>query len=115
MIRLKRKENPFLEFSREGMTELILEQIRTIIVMSYCGMTSGLIIDVFRLFISRFIEGSYILKIIIKIFCCIAIAFLIGDFIFYCQNGKITFLGMAAFTIGLLLWRKFFCDIIYKP
>lgn len=104
-----------MEFSREGMTELILEQIRTIIVMSYCGMTSGLIIDVFRLFISRFIEGSYILKIIIKIFCCIVIAFLIGDFIFYCQNGKITFLGMAAFTIGLLLWRKFFCDIIYKP
>lgn len=83
--------------------------------MGYCGMTSGLIIDIFKLFIKRFVEHRCILKIMINFFCCIVIAFLIGDFIFYCQNGKLTFLGMAAFTTGLLLWRKFFCDIIYKP
>lgn len=97
------------------MTDLIYEQVETIIVMGYCGMTSGLVADVFRLFIKRFIKQNPILRAMLKIFCCIIIAFMIGDFIFYCQNGKLTFLGLAAFATGPLLWRKFFCDIIYKP
>ena len=40
------------------MTDLIQSQLKVIAVMAYCGLTAGLIIDVFRLFISRFFKNK---------------------------------------------------------
>ena len=57
------------------MTDLIQSQLKVIAVMVYCGLTAGLIIDVFRLFISRFFKNKKIFTVITKIFCCMAIAF----------------------------------------
>ena len=94
------------------MTDLIQSQLKVIAVMVYCGLTAGLIIDVFRLFISRFFKNKKIFTVITKIFCCMAIAFFIGDFSFFCQNGKLTLTSGIAFAAGLWLWRKFFYDII---
>lgn len=94
------------------MTDLIQSQLKMVVVMAYCGLTAGLITEVFRLFISRFLEGKKILTILTKIVCCAAIAFLIGDFSFFCENGRISLTGAAAFAAGLWLWRKFFYGII---
>ena len=94
------------------MTDLIQSQLKTMVIMAYCGMTAGLIIEVFRLFISRFLDKRKITATEVKIVCCVAIAFLIGDFSFFCENGRITLAGAAAFAAGLWLWRKFFYGII---
>lgn len=94
------------------MTDLIQSQLRIIFIMGYCGLTSGLIIDVFSLFIKRFLKGHKICTAAAKIFCAIVIAFLAGEFVFYCQNGKLSFCVWAAFFAGLWLWRKFFYGII---
>lgn len=94
------------------MTDLIQSQLKTIFVMGYCGLTAGLIIDVFRLFARRFLKGKKIGDFMVKILCCIVIAFLIGEFSFYCQNGKLSFSGAVVFFAGLWLWRKFFYGIM---
>lgn len=94
------------------MTELIQYQLKIIGVMCYCGLAAGLIMDIFRLFIKRFFSHNKIMSVIMKALCCIVIAFLIGDFSFYCQNGKLTFLGTGVFFAGLWLWRKVFYGII---
>ena len=70
------------------MTDLIQSQLKVIAVMVYCGLTAGLIIDVFRLFISRFFKNKKIFTVITKIFCCMAIAFFIGDFSFFLPERK---------------------------
>lgn len=90
------------------MTELIQKQLVVIIVMGYCGLTSGLIMETFRLFNQTFFNENKVAKAIMKIFCVAVIAFLIGEFSFYCQNGKLTIVGAALFFAGLWLWRKFF-------
>lgn len=94
------------------MSELIQSQLKTIAVMMYCGLTAGLVLDVFRLFIRRFCRGRKIMSKAVKIFCCITIAFLVSDFLFFCENGKITATSAIVFAVGLWLWRKFFYDII---
>ena len=50
------------------MTDLIQSQLKVIAVMAYCGLTAGLIIDVFRLFISRFFKNKKIFTVITKLF-----------------------------------------------
>jgi hypothetical protein len=83
-------------------------------VMFYCGITAGLVIDVFRLFARRFFQKQKVIKVILVFVCSLVIAFLVGEFGFYCQNGKVTFVGGVCFLIGLLLCKKFFCDIILR-
>lgn len=94
------------------MTNLIQSQLGVIIVMTYCGLTSGLIYEFFTLFIMRFIKKNKIMQIVVRMFGYIVIGMMAADFMMYCQNGKITFTGMVCFVFGLLLWRKFFYGII---
>ncbi|MGN0681625.1 MAG: spore cortex biosynthesis protein YabQ [Candidatus Fimisoma sp.] len=94
------------------MTDLIKEQIRIFLVMCCCGMTSAMVWEVFRLFRRRLRIHGNTAKIITEIICCIVIAFLIGDFCFYCRNGKLSFMIGASFATGLWLWKKFFYGII---
>ena len=44
--------------------------------------------------------------------CWIVIGFMISEFFYYCDNGKVTFSGIIWFLFGLLLWKRFFCDIL---
>ena len=94
------------------MTELIKSQLCVSIVMTYCGLAAALIYDFFTLFIKRIVKKSKVSKIIIRIFGYLVIGMLAADFLMYCQNGKVTFLGLVCFAFGLWLWRKFFYGII---
>lgn len=94
------------------MTELIERQVLIILYMTSCGFCSGLIIDTFRLFQKRFFEENKLSWTIICVSLTITIAFLIEEYLLKCQNGKVTFVSIGAFFVGLLLWYKYFCDII---
>ncbi len=94
------------------MTELIHAQLTVIAVMTSCGLTSGLIRSVFCAFekIKKmkmsgliFTESLYFLSM----------GFLYSEFTFYCENGKLSLLGLISFIMGLWLWKKFFCGILY--
>jgi hypothetical protein len=52
-------------------------------VMFYCGITAGLVIDVFRLFARRFFQKQKVIKVILVFVCSLVIAFLVGEFGFY--------------------------------
>jgi len=94
------------------MTELIRSQIGVIIVMTYCGMTAALIYDFFTLFIERFIKKNKICKVAARVLGYVVIGMLTADFAMYCQNGKVTFMGLVCFAFGLWLWNRFFYGII---
>lgn len=94
------------------MTILIKKQLLTIAIMCLGGTAAGLINDVFRLFEKRFFRNSKIIRGVIVVAEAIVIAYLFGEYSFLCQNGKITFIGIVSFFVGLLLWHKYFCDII---
>jgi hypothetical protein len=96
------------------MTDLIESQLKIIGTMVYCGITTGLVVDTFRLFARRFFPKKRIAKAILVLVCSVVIAFLIGEFGFYCQNGKLTFAGGVCFVAGLLLWKRYFYDIILQ-
>lgn len=94
------------------MTELIRSQLMIIGIMLCCGLCGGLIHEVFRRFEElrkarawqkAILEGIY--------FACMG--FLYSEFSFYCDNGKLTFLGIFSFACGLWLWRRIFCGILF--
>lgn len=94
------------------MSLLIQKQIFIILIMCLCGLVAGLVIDVFRLFERRFFSKIKFVQIIVGLLGSVVVAYLIGEFSYYCQNGKISVVGGIAFFVGLLLWYKYFCDII---
>ena len=94
------------------MTELIEKQIIVILYMSSCGFCSGIVIDTFRLFQRRFFKENKLSWVVICVSLSITISFLMEEYLFKCQNGKVTFMSAGAFFVGLWLWYKYFCDII---
>jgi len=93
------------------MTELVRSQSEIFLVMGGCGLAAGLMKSV----ICRFVEiralgpaGAAAMEV----FYWVSTGFLVSEFFYYCDNGKITFLGIAAFLSGLWLWKKLFCDIL---
>ena len=94
------------------MTELIQKQIKIIFFMFMCGISVGLIIDIFKLFVRQLLVKNKYIRAIIGVVGSIVVAYFVGEYSFYCQNGKITFTGIATFFGGLLLWYKYFYDII---
>lgn len=94
------------------MTELIKSQLIVILTMLYCGLCAGLIADVFRAFaevrhVHRWVKG-----VLGGVFF-LCIGFLYSEFAFFCDNGKISFLGIFSFLAGLWLWKRFFCGILF--
>lgn len=94
------------------MTELIREQVQITAVMLCCGLCGGMIHGVFREFerLRRtkpwqtcVTEGVY--------FLCLGMMY--SEFSFYCDNGKLTFLGIFSFLAGLWLWKRNFCGILF--
>ncbi len=80
--------------------------------MSMCGLGTGLVIDIFKIFVRRFFDKNTIATTITGIIASVVVAYLIEEYMYFCQNGKITFIGIVAFFVGLLLWYKYFYDII---
>lgn len=93
------------------MTEMVRNQSEIFLVMAGCGLAAGLVQSVFRSFaeikkLKTFGQAAS------ELCCWIVIGFMISEFFYYCDNGKITFSGIIWFLSGLLLWKRFFCDIL---
>ena len=93
------------------MSELIRNQLQCIFFMIYCGMTVGIITELFHILITR-ISKRKISAIIIRIMQCVVTAYIIGEFLLYADNGKVSILAVISILAGVLLWLKFFYGII---
>ena len=94
------------------MTELIKEQIITSASMIACGFSAGLVYYILNLFEHRIFEKAKWSEPIICAISTILISYLIGEYLYFSQNGKVTFYGSILFFVGLWLWYKYFCVII---
>lgn len=90
------------------MTNLMEKQLLIMGVMVYCGLAAGLVDHTVFLFRKRFIKRRWISGIV-QVLGLVLIGWCIGKFLYYSSYGKITFLGVVCFFIGLWLWRKFLC------
>lgn len=94
------------------MTELISSQLTVIAAMAACGITGGLLRSAFRSF-EEIKKMQRTGRIFMESLYFLSVGFLYSEFTFYCQNGKLSFLGLFSFVIGLRLWKKFFCGILF--
>lgn len=94
------------------MTHLISSQLTVMVIMTFCGLSAGLVTDIFRIFIHRFLSAHRLLSLAAKGLFCLTVAFLISDYIFYSSSGKITLASCIFFGAGLWLWKKYLHDII---
>lgn len=93
------------------MSELIRNQLQCIFFMTCCGITVGIITELFQMLIGK-INKRKISAIIIRIMQCGITAYIIGEFLLYADNGKISMLSAMSILAGVLLWLKFFYGII---
>lgn len=94
------------------MSELIRSQLLIAAVMICCGLCSGMIHQVFRSFEVLRNTKSW-QNVILEGIYFVCMGFLYSEFSLYCDNGKLTFLGIFSFLSGLWLWRRFFCGILF--
>ena len=93
------------------MTELVKSQSEIFLVMGGCGLTAGLVHDIFYKFMEIRRTGK-VASAIMELFYWIVTGFLVSEFFYFCDNGKISFSGIASFLLGLWLWKRLFCDIL---
>lgn len=94
------------------MTELIKEQLLIQAVMLSCGVCGGMLHDIFQSFHSLSKHKIWI-KCIIDMVYFLCLGMMYSEFSFYCDNGKISFLGIFSFILGLWLWKRIFCGILF--
>ena len=94
------------------MTLLIKKQLFTMLIMCLGGLATGIVIYIFSLFKLTFFCKLPKVKYIINMIEVVVIAYLVGEYSYFCQNGKLTVTGLVSFFVGLLLWYKYFYDII---
>lgn len=95
------------------MTQLVKNQLEIMIVMTAGGCAAGMIQSLFNAY-RRVAFSSGIKDMALELFSWIAGGFLLSEFLYVCDNGKITFTALAASAIGLLLWKKTFCAILTR-
>ncbi|MBR5230001.1 MAG: spore cortex biosynthesis protein YabQ [Firmicutes bacterium] len=93
------------------MTELIRSQLLIIMAMTGCGLAGGLVQAVFRSFVMARSLPAWA-AVFMELAGWAVVGFMISEFLYFCDNGKITFVGIISFAAGLLLWKKMFCDIL---
>lgn len=93
------------------MSQLIQSQLTVMAVMLCCGLCGGMIHSVFQSF-ERLKKRKAVCRILSEMVCFITLGFLYSEFSFFCENGKLSFLGLFSFLAGLWLWKRFFCDIL---
>ena len=95
------------------LTELIKEQAMQCAVMTGAGITVMILYQLFTCFCHMVKAGPRAAAVMEVIFWCGA-AFVAYRFLYYCAFGRLSFHSAAAFTAGVLLWKKFIYDIIDK-
>ena len=93
------------------MTELVRSQINIICVMCLCGIGTGLMNSTVNSFMERR-KPRKLWRRAAKVVFYLCAAFLAGEALYCCNNGKVTFLAGASLLCGLWLWKKIFCDIL---
>lgn len=93
------------------MSELVRSQLNIFFVMVMGGLAAGLVLEVFRTFGERRSSGR-LMRAMLELAAFAAAGFLTSEFLFYCDNGKVSFEGIGSFIAGLLLWKKCFCGIL---
>lgn len=92
-------------------TELIREQVFQVTVMTCAGIAVMALHRIFRLVCCR-LRLSVKTEAAAEILFWIPAAFIAYKYLYYCAFGEISFHAIGAFTIGVILWRILFCDII---
>ena len=93
------------------MTDLVRNQSEIFLVMGSCGLAAGLVQDVFRKFVEIRRQGNFNAAMMELIYWIVT-GFMVSEFFYFCDGGKISFLGIASFLWGLWLWKRLFCDIL---
>ena len=93
------------------MTELVRNQINIICVMCLCGVALGIVNGVLGSFEKSRQPGNFA-KVFLRLTFYLCAGFLTGEAMYFCNQGKVTFLAASALLCGLLLWKKIFCDIL---
>lgn len=94
------------------MTLLIKKQLFAMLIMCIGGIATGVVLYVFDNFKDRFFSKRPKIATAVDLIKAVIIAYLVGEYSYFCQNGKLTATGFVSFFIGLLLWYKYFYDII---
>ena len=95
------------------MTQLVESQLEIMIVMTAGGCAAGMIQSLFIAY-RKIVFYSKIKDIALELLSWIVSAFLLSEFLYVCDNGKITFTALVSSSIGLLLWKKSFCAILTR-
>ena len=93
------------------MSGLIKSELTIFLVMTGCGLAAGILARLLKSFAAIREYGKLGTAVTDLIFF-VAAGVMISEFLYYCDNGKITATGIGSFLIGLWLWKKFFCDIL---
>ena len=93
------------------MSDLVRSQLTIFFVMTTGGLAAGLCMEVFRLFVKiRKLKG--IGEKAAGLLSFVMAGVLAAEFLYFCDNGKITLTATASFLIGLWLWKRLFYGIL---
>ena len=93
------------------MSPLIRSQLVIFLVMTVCGIAAGLISELFKRYSTVFgFKGMRRTATELALYAVVGV--LINEFLYYCDNGKITATGMGSFLVGLWLWKRLFYGIL---
>lgn len=94
-------------------TQLIREQTVQCLVMCAAGIIILLMYQIFRCAV-ELIAASAKLSAAAEIIFWIFAAAVAYRFLYYCAYGALSFHSVLAFTVGAILWKVFFYDIINR-
>ena len=95
------------------MTELIIRELREVGIMLMCGMSVMFVLNTRAQIVKQLnIKGR--LEVFFYIGSWICASFIFSEFIYSACYGKVTWYGLIDFALGIGLWKKLLCDIIYK-
>ena len=93
------------------MTELIARELKEIGFMLASGL-SVMLVFWSRDMVIEMLELKGRKRWAVYFISWVAASFLFTEFLYCASYGKLSWYGTAAFTAGILLWKRLFCDII---
>ena len=96
-----------------GLTALIREQGYQCLILFGAGIAFMIVWQLCSLVVNKIRFRTWIRVSMELVFWMLA-AFMVSEFLYYGTYGEISLHAIAAFAMGVLLWRKFFYDIIAK-
>lgn len=94
------------------LTDLIKEQASQCLVMLGAGIAFMLFYQLCS-FLCGQVKIHKWIRICLEICFWLAAAVITSQFLYYCAYGRISVHAVCAFAIGVLLWKKCFCGIIF--